>query len=300
METETKRETFTMKWGTPDPIRLDDPDMGVVQVRGYGNCTVEVEGGEKLPTDDDLKKRVRDVLLACFAQYLEKTYRSVPDIDRIKGNEGVDVIPDLANPALAPMGLEVTGFEIEGVAFTEETLSRIKQHPSLHSFAPEDQPIIDGPQADPFLVNRLMRMAARQIPYIPEGYYRELLLRRLEKDEVKADEHTREAFASVMDALQKERAEEVVMVFFSVEDGKVLPGQAAHFLDALREALEDAGLPAEPDLEPLTGVVIRGGEQDTTRRLKLALPVIPFVLGHGSFIKLEAAWAWLKENARPK
>ena len=110
---------------------------------------------------------------------------------------------------------------------------------------------------------------------------------------------------TVIERLQAERLQEVQEMATSLEQAQLAQQDAAQFLTTLRQALVEAQqravLPV-PSSAPAMTDIVDAPDLDIVHKLKLTLPIIPFLLDYegevqlGSTINLEMAWEWLKRK----
>jgi membrane protease subunit (stomatin/prohibitin family) len=123
------RSLTDLKWGTPNPIMLRDPEFGPVRLRAFGNYTLraidpkallkELVGTDGIFESDQISELLRSVIASSFADVLGEAqiaaldlaskYGELADKLRKKVNEGID----------DEYGLEVPQLQIVNIALPE-------------------------------------------------------------------------------------------------------------------------------------------------------------------------------------
>ena len=122
--------TFTgLKWGTPNPVILRDPEFKQVRVKAFGTYWLKVSdpklffrefaGTGKELRIDELEAALRDVVSPRFAEALAESGVSVMDM---VGNytELGDRIRPILQLDLNPLGVEIEKFQITSTSLPEE------------------------------------------------------------------------------------------------------------------------------------------------------------------------------------
>ncbi|HTU62285.1 MAG TPA: SPFH domain-containing protein [Polyangiales bacterium] len=123
------RTLTDLKWGTPNPIMLRDPEFGPVRLRAFGNYTLraidpkallkELVGTDGIFESDQISELLRSVIASSFADVLGEAQIAALDLAskygelaeklRKKVNEGID----------DEYGLEVPQLQIVNIALPE-------------------------------------------------------------------------------------------------------------------------------------------------------------------------------------
>lgn len=124
------QRVFTdMKWGTPNPIDLKDPDFGWIQLRSFGTFSIRIEepqlfintlvGGQRLYTTQALGNYLRGSLRTHLNTLLNTSYQSYATIrgqlENLAAAMKVKVRGDFAK-----YGIDLRDFFIEDVSIPEE------------------------------------------------------------------------------------------------------------------------------------------------------------------------------------
>ena len=124
------RQFSNLKWGTPNPIYLPDPETGKrIQVRAFGVYFIRVKdpkmffreyaGTKSIVTASELEDILRGFIAPKFAEAAAKSGVSAFDI-AIKFTEIGDAIRPLLQADLEPLGLELTKFQITSASLPED------------------------------------------------------------------------------------------------------------------------------------------------------------------------------------
>lgn len=124
----TKQFT-NLKWGTPAPIMMRDPQFGQVRVRAFGSYTIQIKDLRKFFTQYagtfpqltifELEVQLRDFIAPMFGEVLAKENISVLDIAGNLSELNKKLLP-LVQPYFANFGIEVTQFTITSATLPEE------------------------------------------------------------------------------------------------------------------------------------------------------------------------------------
>lgn len=124
------QRVFTdLKWGTPNPIDLKDPDFGWIQLRSYGTFSIRIEepqlfintlvGGQRLYTTQSLNNYLRASLRTHLNTLLNSNYQSYATIrgqlENLAAAMKVKVRTDFSK-----YGVDLRDFFIEDVSIPEE------------------------------------------------------------------------------------------------------------------------------------------------------------------------------------
>ncbi|MFK8102839.1 MAG: SPFH domain-containing protein [Saprospiraceae bacterium] len=122
--------TFTnLKWGTPNPIILRDPQFKQVRVKAFGTYFVRISNPEKFFQEyagtrgivraSDVENSLRDIVSPKFAEAIAEAGVSVLDMVANYTELGNKVAPILQKD-LDPFGLELTKFQITSTSLPKE------------------------------------------------------------------------------------------------------------------------------------------------------------------------------------
>ena len=123
-------KTFTdLKWGTPNPIILRDPEFKQVRVKAHGTYFIKVSDPEKFFTEfagtkstlqvSEVENSLRDIVSPKFAEAIAEAGVSVLDMVAKYTELGEKVKPILQED-LTPFGLELVKFQVTSTSLPKE------------------------------------------------------------------------------------------------------------------------------------------------------------------------------------
>jgi membrane protease subunit (stomatin/prohibitin family) len=122
--------SFTgLKWGTPNPIILRDPELGPVRLRAFGNYALKIADPRKLlekliSTDgrfevEEIADQLRSMMVSRFAAWVGKSGMSIFDFAAQYPQIG-GALREALSPDFAEYGLEIEAVLVENVTLPEE------------------------------------------------------------------------------------------------------------------------------------------------------------------------------------
>ncbi len=124
----TKQFT-NLKWGTPNPIILRDPEFKQVRVKAFGTYFVKVKDPSKFFKEyagtgqsvkiSQIEETLRDIISPKFAEALAEAKVSVLDMASNYTELGDKIAPILQKD-LDPFGLELTKFQVTSTSLPKE------------------------------------------------------------------------------------------------------------------------------------------------------------------------------------
>lgn len=118
-----------LKWGTPNPVMLRDPEFKQVRVKAFGTYFIRVTEPEKFFKEfagtfpqlkiGDIEEKLRAVVSPKFAEALAESGISVMDLVSNYTELGEKIRP-LLQDDLSPFGIELTKFVITSTSLPEE------------------------------------------------------------------------------------------------------------------------------------------------------------------------------------
>lgn len=119
------RQFTNFKWGTPNPIFINDPEAGRVEVRAFGTYFIriadpklffrEYAGTSRVLYVDEIEEAFRDLVVPKFAEALSKSDATAFDVYS-KYSELGETIRPMIQEDLKAFGLELTKFQITSVS----------------------------------------------------------------------------------------------------------------------------------------------------------------------------------------
>jgi membrane protease subunit (stomatin/prohibitin family) len=123
------RQFVNLKWGTPAPVMMRDPDFGQVRIRAFGTFDIQVKdiatffrqyaGSYKTFSIFELQHELRDFIAPKFGEVLAQQNISVKDVAGNVTELGRKVEPFL-KPYFAQFGIDLITFTITSVTLPEE------------------------------------------------------------------------------------------------------------------------------------------------------------------------------------
>jgi len=130
-----------MKWGTPNPIILQDKDYGVLRVRGFGAFSFKVDdayvfmqqlsGAGSSYKTDDIVSYMRSLIATDVTKALGKS--SVP-IVQLASNLGEisDMVVAELQPTFLSMGMQLVRFNVENFSLPAELEQMLDRNASMN------------------------------------------------------------------------------------------------------------------------------------------------------------------------
>jgi membrane protease subunit (stomatin/prohibitin family) len=163
----TSKEQFGLTWGTSQPIAVQDPNLGPVELRGFGRYSFRIEdagifaaklmGTLQRLTVPDIEPQLRAVIAAAVATTLGSASTGFFDLAGDQ-NAMSERLQAAVQPAFAAWGLGCTSFFIESLSQPNDAWERASPNTerdlplARNAKAPDarlPQPAIDG---DPFVM----------------------------------------------------------------------------------------------------------------------------------------------------
>ncbi|MCS7162949.1 MAG: SPFH domain-containing protein [Bacteroidia bacterium] len=124
------REFQNLRWGTPQPVMVNDPELSLVPLRAFGTFGMRVQeaatffrnfaGTDPVVTIEEfLEGGFRSLVVTHFSNALKRSGKSLAEIN-LQANQLGDVLLPLLQPEFERMGLLLTRFLVESVTLPEE------------------------------------------------------------------------------------------------------------------------------------------------------------------------------------
>jgi membrane protease subunit (stomatin/prohibitin family) len=127
----TKQFT-NLKWGTPNPVMMRDPEFKQVRVKAFGTYFIKVKDAKAFFTEFSgtaplirigmIEEHLRDIVSPKFAEALGEAKIAVLDMVSNYSELGTVIAPILQRD-LDPFGIELTKFQITSTTLPEEVLA---------------------------------------------------------------------------------------------------------------------------------------------------------------------------------
>lgn len=136
----TLRELTDMKWGTPNPITIPDPILGMARVTSYGSYAFQVTdpqlfvakivGTQGLFRTRDIESFFRSIILTKMTDLIGEMKKSVIQMAAFVEELAAGVRAKVSEE-FASRGVSLTSLYIESIAPTEETAKAIDARASM-------------------------------------------------------------------------------------------------------------------------------------------------------------------------
>jgi len=124
------REFQNLKWGTAQPVMVQDPDLSLVPLRAFGTFAIKVKDAatffrEFAGTDpvvtvaEFLEGGFRSLVVTKFSDALKRSGRTLAEIN-VQANQLGEALLPLLQPEFERMGVALTRFLVESVSLPEE------------------------------------------------------------------------------------------------------------------------------------------------------------------------------------
>ena len=134
--------TFTgLKWGTPNPIILRDPQFKQVRVKAFGTYFIKIKDVKKFFTEfagtsgslrvNEIEERLRDIVSPRFAESLAESGASVLDMVSNYTELG-DKIGPMIQVDLDPFGIELVKFQITSTSLPKQVEEFYDKMTNMH------------------------------------------------------------------------------------------------------------------------------------------------------------------------
>ncbi|MFP4395916.1 MAG: SPFH domain-containing protein [Anaerolineales bacterium] len=130
----TTRELTDMKWGTPQPITIPDPVLGMARVTGYGSYAIQVTdpqlfvskivGTQNLYRTRDIEGFFRSIILTKITDLIGEMGKSIIQMAAFVEELAAGVRAK-ASEEFAARGVTLNSFYVESLSPTEETSKAI-------------------------------------------------------------------------------------------------------------------------------------------------------------------------------
>jgi membrane protease subunit (stomatin/prohibitin family) len=130
----TMRELTDMKWGTPQPITIPDPILGMARVTGYGTYAIQITdpqlfvakivGTQNLYGTRDIQGFFRSIILSKMMDLIGEMGKSIIQMAAFVEELGAGVRAK-AQEEFASRGVTLNSFYVESISPTEETAKAI-------------------------------------------------------------------------------------------------------------------------------------------------------------------------------
>lgn len=136
------KQFMNLKWGTPQPIMLRDPELGPIQLRANGSYCVQVEpsrldfflrnvagSGDEF-TIDGVSEQLRNLVITGFTDYLGESKINAFDL-AAQFNEFSKALHQNLIPEFGELSLNLTKFLLASITFPEKVQEAIDRRTSV-------------------------------------------------------------------------------------------------------------------------------------------------------------------------
>lgn len=134
------REFVDMKWGTPEPIALRDPDLGLARLRAFGVYSMQIQdpqmfvtkivGAQGIYQTSQIENFLRSIIVSNLTDLLGESKKGLFDLPAYFDEVGAGVRAKISD-AFAQLGLTLKQFVVSSISPTEETAKAIDERASM-------------------------------------------------------------------------------------------------------------------------------------------------------------------------
>ncbi len=143
----TLRELTDMKWGTPQPIVIPDPILGMARITGYGTYSIQITdpqlfvtkivGTQKLYSTRDIEGFFRSIILTKITDLIGEMGKSVIQMAAFVEELSAGVRAKAAEE-FAARGVTLNSLYVESISPTEETAKAIDARSAMGAIGDMD------------------------------------------------------------------------------------------------------------------------------------------------------------------
>ena len=136
------RPVLNLEWGTQQPITMEAPGFGLVQVRAFGQTSYriadaqvffrQVVGATGVLMDNDLRDYLRGIIVGRFSQALTETRPTLEQLQAHLSELGDSLVGTL-NERLAPYGFELMQFVVESLSLPPDQRAELFKYSRLNN-----------------------------------------------------------------------------------------------------------------------------------------------------------------------
>lgn len=129
-----------LKWGTPQPIPLRDPDLGMVRLRAFGSYAIQIGdpslfvntivGSQHLYETNDIEGYLRGIVVSKLTDLLGTLGKSFLDLAAHFEELGAALKTKIRDD-FAGLGVTLLGFYVQSITPTEETEKAIDERAAM-------------------------------------------------------------------------------------------------------------------------------------------------------------------------
>lgn len=134
------RQFTDLKWGTPNPIMMRDPDFGIIRLRAFGTYAMHVSDPttflrQQVATNPvfesvQISGQMRDTIVSRFTDVVGQSH--IPALEMAGNYDKISQLAlDKIKPDLATLGVELTLFYVENISLPPEVEKAIDTRSSM-------------------------------------------------------------------------------------------------------------------------------------------------------------------------
>ncbi len=135
------KQFANLKWGTPNPVMVRDPEFKQVRVKAFGTYFIRVNDPKLFFTEfsgtspvlriGEIEEKLREIVSPKFAEAIAEANVAVLDLAS-RYTELGDVIAPILQKDMSVFGIELTKFQISSTTLPEEVLAFYDKMTSMH------------------------------------------------------------------------------------------------------------------------------------------------------------------------
>jgi membrane protease subunit (stomatin/prohibitin family) len=135
-----RRDILDMKWGTPEPIALRDPDLGLARLRAFGNYSMAISdpqlfvtkivGTQGLYQTSQIESFLRGMIISNLTDVLGSANKGLFDLPALFDEIGAGVRAKVQDD-FALLGITIKQFFVQSISPTEETQQAIDKRAAM-------------------------------------------------------------------------------------------------------------------------------------------------------------------------
>ena len=135
------RQVTDLKWGTPNPIMLRDPDFGPIRLRAFGTYALkcadpkillkELVGTDGMVQTDELETLLRSVIATAFTDMVAQSQMAALDLSRSYQDLSDKLRKEVLSRVDDEYGLDVPFLAIVNISFPEEVEKALDARTSM-------------------------------------------------------------------------------------------------------------------------------------------------------------------------
>lgn len=144
----SQRTFLDLKWGTPQPLALRDPDLGLVRLRAFGTFALQVAdpallvtklvGGQGMYSTQDVVGWLRNAIVSRFADQLGELQLGLFDLPAHYDELGA-ALAARTREDFAAVGLDLRALYVTSINTTDETQKAIDERAAMGAIGDVDK-----------------------------------------------------------------------------------------------------------------------------------------------------------------